>query len=114
MRLPSYQIQYTMSDYSSKSPLGDLGANDGPQNRTIPAQTFKVCTGCKYLDKQPMLRGHRSVTDNYTCRHPDFKNETAVVSTIKRGRTIHYNHAGECTTPDWCPFLQPKNNTDGK
>ena len=39
---------------------------------------------------------------------PDFKNETVIMSLHKKGRSIHFNHAGECTTPDWCPFLKPK------
>lgn len=80
-----------------------MNENNGPLVRTIPTQQFKVCTGCKFLDKQAMLRGHANVTDNYTCRHPDFFNEHFFGT---RGRTIHYNHSGECTTPNWCPFVK--------
>ncbi len=65
----------------------------GPSIRNIPSQSFKVCHGCEFLDTQAMMRGHKSVTDNYTCLHPDFKYETVLFGS-KRGRTIHFNHQG--------------------
>jgi hypothetical protein len=83
--------------------------NDGPQTRSIPQQSFKVCTGCKFLDKEAMLRGHKSVTDNYYCLHEDFFKEHGFMGR-KSGRVIHYNHEGECTTPSWCPFLKATNS----
>ena len=82
----------------------------GPSIRNIPQQSFKVCHGCEFLDKQAMMRGHKSVTDNYTCTHPDFRNESAGLFGSKRGRTIYFNHEGDCITPDFCPFLKPKQN----
>ena len=81
--------------------------NQGPTLRNIPQQSFKVCNGCEFLDKQAMMRGHKSVTDNYTCQHPDFNDEQVLLGS-KRGRTIHFNHEGDCTTPHWCPFLKPQ------
>ena len=77
----------------------------GPSIRNIPQQSFKVCHGCEFLDKQAGMRGHKRVTNNFNCIHPDFKGEYTLG---QRGRTIHYNHEGDCTTPNWCPFLQPK------
>ena len=79
--------------------------NEGFSVRDTPAQKIRVCTGCKYLDKQAMMRGHKSVTDNYTCQHPDFADEHPLFSK-QNGRTIYFNHEGECTTPNWCPFLK--------
>lgn len=81
------------------------GTNEGFQTITYPLVKVRVCHGCKYLNKQPMMRGHKSVTDNYTCAHPTFENERVLFGS-QIGRTIHFNHEGDCTTPDWCPFLK--------
>lgn len=81
-------------------------SKQGPTLRTIPAQSETVCNGCTYLHTSPGMRGHRHVTNDYACQHPDFRNETIPMST-KRGRSIHINHEGSCTTPQWCPFVQP-------
>jgi hypothetical protein len=86
-----------------------MESNEGPQMRTYPLVKIRVCYGCKHLNKQAMMRGHKSVTDNYTCNHPDFKGETVLLGS-QRGRTIHFNHEGDCETPNWCPILKPKQN----
>lgn len=79
--------------------------SEGPVVKTIPQQSYRVCEGCKYLNKEPVMRGHKSVTNNFTCTHPNFENERILLGSQK-GRTIHFNHEGDCTTPDWCPYLQ--------
>lgn len=84
--------------------------NEGPQIKTIPAQSEKVCNGCKYLDEQPGLRGHEKVTNSYTCTHENYKNENANF-TCGKGKIIHFMHEGDCQTPGWCPLLQVINKT---
>ncbi len=79
--------------------------NEGPQIITHPLVRIRVCNGCKFLNKSAMMRGHKSVTDNYTCTHLEFEGESVLFG-IKRGRTIHFNHEGDCDTPNWCPFLK--------
>lgn len=82
----------------------------GPTQRSIPAQTETVCNGCEYLHKEAMMRGHKSVTDNYCCTHPDILKECGLLRSGfgSKGKMIHFNHEGNCTTPDWCPFLNTK------
>lgn len=82
--------------------------NQGPTDITIPARSEKVCNGCAYLHSTPGLRGRNKVTNHFTCIHPEFQEQLADVVTLRRGRNIHLNHEGSCTTPDWCPFVQPK------
>lgn len=81
--------------------------NEGSTIRNYPAHSERVCNGCKYLHTQAMMRGHKSVTDNYSCAHDDFKGERGLLSNAPV-RTIHFNHSGSCTTPSWCPLL-PQN-----
>lgn len=83
---------------------------NGPTERKIPAQTETVCTGCNYLHKEGGVRGHRHITNNFHCIHPDFSNEHIGMSS-KRGRTIELHHEGECPTPFWCPFVVEKMNS---
>lgn len=80
--------------------------NEGPQLLSRPATTERVCNGCKFLDRKAMLRGHDRTTDNYYCIHPDFENEKHAFFSKEKGKAIHHNHEGNCTTPDWCPFLK--------
>lgn len=82
------------------------GNNEGPQTRTIPQQQETVCNGCKHLEVEPMMYGHKSVTKNYTCLHADMTKERL----WSNGKLIHWNHEGSCITPGWCPFLKPKQN----
>jgi len=80
----------------------------GPRIRVTPEQRQRVCNGCEHLEKQPGLRGHNRVTDNYFCQHPNFENEKSFLGDLK-GKLIHYNHSGYCNTPEWCPFLNNQN-----
>ena len=88
-----------------------INMSQGPTTRSIPARTERVCNGCDYLNKQARMRSHKSVTDDYSCTHPDFEKDSILMGTGK-GRTIHFNHEGSCTTPGWCPFLKLKTHTD--
>jgi hypothetical protein len=72
-----------------------MNTNEGPQIITHPLVRTQVCNGCKFLNKQAMMRGHKSCTDNYTCTHPDFEGETVLFGR-QNGRTIHFNHEGDC------------------
>lgn len=82
---------------------------EGFSIRKIPEQSYKICNGCEYLNTSAMMRGHKSVTNNFTCTHPEFEGESGLFSN-KRGRQIHFNHEGDCATPNWCPFLNKKQN----
>ena len=81
--------------------------------RKIPEQVTKICNGCTYLKTDAMMRGHKSVTNNFACTHPDFNSEHQLMTT-RPGRTIYFNHEGDCDTPNWCPFLKPKQNETTK
>lgn len=80
---------------------------EGPTIRNIPSQTEQVCNGCKFLNDTAGMRGHKSVTNTFSCTHPDVPNPKDHFLNIK-GQIIHYNIEGRCTTPSWCPFLKPK------
>jgi hypothetical protein len=77
--------------------------NEGYTIRHIPAQEYKVCHGCKYLNTVPVMFGHRTVTNDYTCMNPD-----AQLVINSGGRWIHLNHQGDCIVPSWCPYLKQK------
>lgn len=81
---------------------------EGPQETTIPAATFIVCHGCKYLSHQLIKSGMNPIyADN--CEHPE---------TEKKGNwfigNLHKNFRGVIETPEWCPFLKPKQNETTK
>jgi len=80
----------------------------GPSIRTIPEHSTRICNGCSFLITTAGMRGHKTVTNTFTCSHHDFKNERELM-TGNYGRIIHYNHEGYCDTPSFCPFLnKPK------
>lgn len=84
--------------------------NEGPQQFTIPQRTFTSCSRCKYLSHQMVHSGRNPLyADN--CEHPE---------TIKEHRygfmegNLHKNIFGVIETPEWCPFLKPKQNEETK
>lgn len=79
----------------------------GPSIKTIPTVSTRVCNGCDFLKTAAGVRGHKTVTNDFACTHPDFKDEQQLLSK-SFGRTIHFNHEGDCDTPHWCPFLNSK------
>lgn len=86
-----------------------MANKQGPSIRNIPAQREQVCNGCEFLKTSGGMKGHRHVTNDFACTHPDFSGEQQLMSGSS-GRTIHFNHEGSCETPYWCPFLKPKQN----
>lgn len=56
--------------------------------------TKKVCTGCDFLKKEPLFRGRKRKTDNYTCLHEN---------TPKKENNIGFD-LEEPVTPWFCPF----------
>lgn len=79
----------------------------GPTIKVFPSRRMHVCNGCDYLDKTPAMRGHKKVTDNYGCTHPDFAGERGVAD-LTKGRTIVLSSEYPCVTPSWCPILTIK------
>lgn len=84
-------------------------SKQGPTLRTIPQQTERVCNDCEYLETQAGVRGHRHCTNSFACLHPDINTGNRTSFNMK-GVSIHYGIEGSCTTPDWCPFLNKKQN----
>ena len=70
--------------------------NSGPSLVKIPAKVFLTCTGCKFLEKTPGLRGRKMITNNFNCAHPDAPKD--IIYNIG----IHVE--GEPATPIFCPF----------
>lgn len=87
--------------------------NEGPILKKIPAYEQKICNGCKYLEVRAHLRGHDQKTDHYVCNHPAIPLSQFTFDNIK-GKMIHFNHSGDCETPDWCPFLLAKQKPSGE
>lgn len=83
---------------------------EGPREYQPFAPKRNVCNGCKYLETTPMMRGHKSVTNNFGCLHPDICKDMRGINGIfgMKGKVIHFNIEGMCYTPPWCPFLKPK------
>jgi hypothetical protein len=74
---------------------------EGPKERIIPARTILVCTGCKYLQKTPCVRGRDKVTNTYHCTHEVAPQKPEA---LMFGSNIGFNIEGEPTPPDFCPF----------
>ena len=81
---------------------------EGPEIREIPSQRQRVCGNCKYHHKERWVCGHNYVTDNYSCHHPDFLDNSRYSFAFGEGREIAFNSRETPSTPSWCPFLQPK------
>lgn len=81
-------------------------SKEGPTLREIPSQRQRVCGDCKYHKKDRMMCGHDFVTDNYSCTHPDFKEETKMGNILGAGKMIAFNSRETPSTPHWCPFLK--------
>ena len=78
---------------------------EGPSMRELPSQRQRVCGDCKYHRVQRWMCGHKSVTDNYYCEHPDVQD--ALFSVLgEKGRIIAFNSEDTPSTPEWCPFLK--------
>lgn len=88
------------------------GGKEGPSIKNIPALSYNVCNGCKFLHTQAGMRGRFVHTDNYGCMHPDADIHPFTTSLLGKGRSIHFNHEGDCTTPDWCPIKNKSNAKD--
>lgn len=81
-----------------------FGDREGPGDYKIPAQQFTSCSGCKYLSHRLIKSGMNPIYAN-NCTHP----ETKIRGNWFTGN-LHENHIGVIETPDWCPFLKPKQN----
>lgn len=84
---------------------------EGPQDRYIPAQHGKTCSGCKHYERIGQLFGHDFRKDNTYCNHPESKLTVGRFdsSNNQGGKQIEFmtqSHAAE--VPEWCPFKQPK------
>ena len=77
---------------------------EGPSMREIPSQRQRVCGDCKFHVKERWMCGHRRVTDNYSCTHPDLGIAQEFI--FSSGRTIAFNSEETPSTPEWCPFLK--------
>ena len=75
---------------------------EGPSMREIPSQRQRVCGDCKYHRKERWMCGHKTVTDNFYCMHPD----VTVKFLDHEGRTIAFDSEETPSTPEWCPFLK--------
>lgn len=80
-----------------------MSDQQGPRTVTIPAETETICNGCEFLKTSAGMRGQNKVTNHFWCDHANFKTERPLM-VGETGRTIHFNHEGNCQTPDWCPF----------
>ncbi len=72
---------------------------EGPQIYNIPQHQQTVCNGCRFLDRQAGMRGHKTVTE---------KDNTRSVMGVK-GKMIAYAQEYPCPTPSWCPFKKQNN-----
>lgn len=85
--------------------------NEGPQQITIPQQSFTTCSGCKYFSRK-LVRSGRDPVYRCDCTHPDNGQDKAFKLSFT-GNLIE-NDIGVVVTPEWCPFLKPKENEEAK
>ena len=83
--------------------LKDLNDREGPMDKVVPEQRYKVCSGCKYLDTRLHSHSfmHGGRYDSY-CTHEANRVLPApfpVAELIAEDEMFP-------RTPSWCPFLK--------
>lgn len=72
--------------------------HEGPTMRTIPAQVYNTCSGCKWLTHKLVRSGKIPIYEN-RCTHLIWETEYA-----KRGVIITTIENHQIHTPAWCPI----------
>ena len=75
---------------------------EGYTEITIPAQTYKSCSECKYYETK-MLRSGKKPEYSHNCKHPEVKDNGFL--------PFLGNLPNEDKTPDFCPFLTKNKET---
>lgn len=75
----------------------------GPTKTTRPQETYNSCFGCGYYDRKMVRSGREPIYSSH-CNNP------SIPEYLKSFKgAMHGNLNDSSKTPDWCPFLNNKN-----